>query len=646
MSYFNHKLFDVLIENLPATQSQQLADFKIRDDVLGLINQEVDRTGKITFEDVFLKEFFRKVEDAPLGIDTSVVAVSGWMDVEQMNKMTNDNILNMSRIVSEDPSTPFAAYIGRVRRQIRKILGAIPRDLEPRMTIGATADLKRHRNVFNSLVNPSATSACVTYLREQGYIRVDYNSSLLPRSDNPGSPFGSVVDDFTYLPGAKLETVPKTAKTDRVIAKEPTVNIAYQACVGQHISKRLTAFGLDIPTQADVNKELARSSSVSGLLSTVDLSAASDRITRELVKLLLPDEWYSLLDALRSRSINVGGVDHDLEMFSSAGNGFTFELETLIFYSTALCVTQSSGIYNSAPPFVSVFGDDIILPTCYFNNLAQVYNAFGFVINTRKSFSTGLFRESCGGDFYNGINVRGYNAKSLPKTPGEWISITNAVRRVCYYNNGNVWRNRWCSDLWHGLVKHVPETQRLFGPEHYGDTCINCEYTELYTTYSNKWRGEYIKVHAPSGGEFSSAGEQIAIHRVSSELAPRLVEHVSILGHGLSYHKRKDGTYDYESGQKWSKTLLTSSVAISNSNKWIPYTIYGQAEEDLDLLIAGLTSPKAQFLREPRLVVARHIAKTREERKNLILLLGNISSKKAERVRIVATAINSISFEF
>lgn len=645
MSYFNHKLFDVLITNLPAQQSMQLQSFIESNDVLGLVNQEVDRSGIVTFEDVFIKELFRKVSDAPLGIDTAVVAVSGFMEVEKQNTVSNDAVLNLAEYIEMNPVAEISKFIGRTRRQITQILGDVPGHIEPNITIGATVDLKRNRSIFNTFVKPSVTFDCVQYLRKKGIVRIDYNSMFFPIGENPSSPFGAHVDDFIYYKGAKLETVPKTAKTDRVIAKEPTVNIAYQSGVGKVISERLFKFGLDIKTRAELHKVLAKIGSESGLLATIDLSAASDRIVRELVRLLLPNDWYELLDALRSKCIDINGQQHDLQMFSTAGNGFTFELETLLFYSIALSSTLKSGIYNSAPHDVSVFGDDIILPSCYYDNFATISKVVGFVINTRKSFKTGYFRESCGGDFYNGINVRGYNAKSLPSTPREWISFTNAVRRVCYYNNSNVWRSRWCSDLWHGLISHVPETERLFGPEHYGDTCINCEYTELYSIRYNKWRGETIKVHAPAGGEYTSVGREISDSRVSGHLAARLVCHESVLGKGTFVEEELLEDGDTVLNYKYPYNLLTSTVGIYYCNKWIPYSMYGQAPEDLDELAEHIHANFPDF-GTPRQVVARKLIEKREVLSHLMELLRLISLKEAERVRIVVDTYESISFDF
>jgi hypothetical protein len=54
---------------------------------------------------------------------------------------------------------------------------------------------------------------------------------------------------------------------------------------------------------------------------------------------------------------------------------------------------------------VSVYGDDIIVPTEMSASVMEDLESFGLRVNQNKSYNTGLFRESCGGDFYAGVCV-------------------------------------------------------------------------------------------------------------------------------------------------------------------------------------------------------------------------------------------------
>jgi len=126
-------------------------------------------------------------------------------------------------------------------------------------------------------------------------------------------------------------TVPKNSQIDRCACKEPDGNMFMQKAVGDHIRSRLKQrCGIDLNDQSR-NRSLAQQGAITGALATIDLSAASDSLTTGLCELLLPDLWFSLLMALRSPSTSIDGVLHVNEMMSSMGNGFTFEVESLLF---------------------------------------------------------------------------------------------------------------------------------------------------------------------------------------------------------------------------------------------------------------------------------------------------------------------------
>jgi hypothetical protein len=88
------------------------------------------------------------------------------------------------------------------------------------------------------------------------------------------------------------------------------------------------------------------------------------------------------------------------EKFSSMGNGYTFALETLIFWALGKAVNSLTG-----GVVLSVYGDDIICSDCSAALLMEVLQWCGFVLNRDKSFVTGPFRESCGADWHTGTRV-------------------------------------------------------------------------------------------------------------------------------------------------------------------------------------------------------------------------------------------------
>ncbi len=202
------------------------------------------------------------------------------------------------------------------------------------------------------------------------------------------------------VPGNILFTVPKNSKIDRVAAKEPDLNMFAQKGIGNYFRAQLRHNGVDLNDQT-INQRLAEEGSRERIYATVDLSSASDSVSTSIVRRLLAPEWFDILDRVRSRTTLVNGVEHELDMFSSMGNGFTFELESLIFWGLMKAVAYLKGIRGR----INVYGDDIVVPVKMFPMLDRLFNFFGFILNRDKSFGKGDFRESCGKHFYKGCDV-------------------------------------------------------------------------------------------------------------------------------------------------------------------------------------------------------------------------------------------------
>lgn len=230
------------------------------------------------------------------------------------------------------------------------------------------------------------------------------------------------------IPGNSVSFVPKNATTDRAIAVEPTINIWFQLAMGGILRDLLKKAGLDLSTQ-DVNQRLARLGSIDDSLSTIDLERASDTVAWRLVFELLPIKWFEALDALRSHFGTLDGKVFPYHKFSSMGNGFTFELESLIFWALCSSVAQLNG-YNSF--WVQAYGDDIVVPSGIFDEVVTVLNFSGFTVNSGKSFHRGPFRESCGKDYLRGSDTRPVYLKEVPDNPLSWIKIANNIRRLAH----------------------------------------------------------------------------------------------------------------------------------------------------------------------------------------------------------------------
>lgn len=273
------------------------------------------------------------------------------------------------------------------------------------------------------------------------------------------------------VPGCRFTFVDKTVDEKRTIAIEPSANMSAQLAIHRHLVPRLKKLGLDLTDQTR-NRRLALEGSLSGELATVDLSSASDTVALEVVRELLPREWFEFLYALRSPSGTYRGKTVVLEKFSSMGNGFTFVLESIIFRAIVDSVVAKDGWYQTA-----VYGDDLIVPTSAYSPLVRALRFFGFVPNPKKSFSEGPFRESCGLDAFDGVDVRPAFPKGLVLTIPEAVSFHNHL---------------WVRDQRAARVVEswIPVDLRLYGPPCPGKTYLFTEDPVLLGRF-RKWNKDW-----------------------------------------------------------------------------------------------------------------------------------------------------------
>jgi hypothetical protein len=165
---------------------------------------------------------------------------------------------------------------------------------------------------------------------------------------------------------------------------------------------------------------------MSGEIATIDLRGASDHISSELVDWFLPSDWLVVLETLRSAEYKIGrhGTWSQYEKFSAMGNGFTFPLESLLFY----CVTKACVRYcGSAVSDIRVFGDDITVPWDAALLTIEALAFLGFQTNRDKTHIVGYFRESCGADYVNGVDVRPVYLDKCPRGAMEVFDLHNRL---------------------------------------------------------------------------------------------------------------------------------------------------------------------------------------------------------------------------
>lgn len=224
-----------------------------------------------------------------------------------------------------------------------------------------------------------------------------------------GSPYCAVTA-YTET-SAKLICVPKDNKGPRLISAEP-VNRQFRQQALAHLLMTflekecsITRGRINFSDQS-INAELAlRSSTMKGkCYSTLDLKEASDRVSLELVSYLFADTPIrDFLLTTRSSSTRLpDGSLIELESFAPMGSALCFPIEALVFFSVLRTVTNDCYVY----------GDDIITLLSK-NEARELFQDFGFLLNEKKSFDSGPFRESCGCDAYMGHDVTPVRLRTL-----------------------------------------------------------------------------------------------------------------------------------------------------------------------------------------------------------------------------------------
>jgi chaperonin cofactor prefoldin len=423
----------------------------------------------------------------PSTFDKKAVAQLTWSEAEAKCKQTNDiirQIYHTRTLDFSDPRVPL--WISQARRKIRYILrGISPFAFLDAGGFGPGADSSTVRG-FTSAYNKLCSSGSVT---RECSVFLDFlaQASSLGRLFQWDITHQTIITDRS--PGNRVTFVPKDAKTDRSIAVEPRWNIFFQKGMGQVLRAALKREGVDLDDQSR-NQQLARIGAVTNELSTIDLKSASDTVAKELVHLLLPEKWASVLDRLRSRASLFNKRWVTLEKWSSMGNGYTFELESLIFYALLSSVTD----------FVSVYGDDLVVPSAQTADAIVLLEACGFQINREKSFSAGNFRESCGGDFFGETNVTPIYWKEPLHAEGT-LRLANQITRLAGRTSGGRVRDRRWYSVWRDLVHRLPEHFRYPCP-----TSIASGLHESSDKWIKRarwgWDGWHVRVALPLSQRF------------------------------------------------------------------------------------------------------------------------------------------------
>ena len=282
-------------------------------------------------------------------------------------------------------------------------------------------------------------------------------------------------------PPARLLFVPKNMKTARSICEEPATLMFFQQGIWQEMAgaihwSKLRKF-IKLQDQGR-NKDLARLGSISGLVDTLDLSAASDSVHVDLVRRIFPAYWLLKMLATRSSHVQVpDGSIRPLKKFAPMGSALCFPTQCIIFASVCIYASvlyrlglqagdrvlitrsqihkayklTSNNEVNYYPPKagrlnpLAIYGDDIVCDNRITDYVKSILTRLGFSVNENKSFTgSQAFRESCGGFYLEGHDISPlyFTVKEVRRTltPNHVASHVELINRARGYGYRNLYR--------------------------------------------------------------------------------------------------------------------------------------------------------------------------------------------------------------
>jgi len=363
--------------------------------------------------------------------------------------------------------------------------------LIPKHGPGAVADRLTSNGKFNQRAWPRRLQRCFPasefmFSNQREYADYKHEIDFL----EPGS----------EIP-VRVITVPKTLKSPRVIAIEPTAMQYCQQALKRSLASALKeddflsrTIGSDDQTP---NQRLARSGSLSGDLATLDLSEASDRVSNQHVRALFEDfpHLHEAVQSCRSRKADVPG--HGvirLAKFASMGSALCFPVEAMVFttliflgiereLSSPLSRHQLIKLFDER---VRVYGDDLIVPREHVLSVVDELSTFGYRVNAGKSYWTGRFRESCGREYYDGHDVSVVKVRRVLPTRQQDASgvISSVALRNLFYQDCEWQSAKWMDHYLGTLLSHFPDV----GPS--SPLLGRVTFLDLDSTYSTPKSGD------------------------------------------------------------------------------------------------------------------------------------------------------------
>lgn len=314
--------------------------------------------------------------------------------------------------------------------------------------------------VFDPAIG-SFSNGVATDAKQPLYGKLTAYAKYYPNFGDPLYPRGSAQrllkdDDMVCF----VQAVPKSFKTPRIIAMESSnrqyhmqaMRMKMEGCIASNIH-----YVLDTHDQS-INQVLCRDGAIRSTYATIDLSSASDSLSRYFVMECFPDDaWEDMITYLsKYMSFDKGKTKSKVHMFSTSGSALTFVVESIVFVAICLQVADDARVFtgiNYLRP--RVFGDDMVVDNRLFESITGRLEDLRFFVNREKSFGgDSCYRESCGVEYALGLPT---HTRYFPRKPLSWTErdVNESIASLCQLQHRLFSECRQASDLVAHLVRSL-----------------------------------------------------------------------------------------------------------------------------------------------------------------------------------------------
>lgn len=379
--------------------------------------------------------------------------------------------------------------------QVLKSLQLVAYKVNKRLDFYSSSDIDSYRHgpggVFEKVAGNSKWVYLYNQLESDSYI-----SEHIGLSDQVH--YGLEEDDeyaqrLSYGGKGRLISVPKTATAVRTITVEPLLNQFIQQGLNNALRDSIVKCNVLSRcltlTDQSINQRLALIGSHTGEWTTIDLRSASDLVSIKLVKTCFShhQRFYESLMSSRSNCLDVDSRLMSLHKYAGMGNATTFPIQSVCF--ALICIAAMLEQDGSKPTQrnveqaamnIHVFGDDIIIKTEYFQTVSRWLCSLALRVNEKKTFSNGKFRESCGTDAYDGVDITPTYVRFCPSkldkkanNIASSVSLSNQLWLKGYHSTSDAIRKH-VEKVLKRTLPHVNANSGLLGwSDRYGATSAN-----------------------------------------------------------------------------------------------------------------------------------------------------------------------------